>query len=86
VPTACPNARRRGRPTRAAYVALLLLLGACGDAGRRSPQPGALEPFGDVDAFLTGLGIGGAVPPFTPASARGAERIDVGIAGLPLLP
>lgn len=27
-----------------------------------------------------------AVPPFTPTTARGAERLEIGIAGLPLLP
>jgi len=85
------------------------------------------QPFGDVNAFLTGLGIAGstedlafsldgerlvlgvpgglialdpqgnafdagtmyisllAVPPFTPATARGASRLAVGIPGLPLL-
>lgn len=79
MPTACPNARRRGRPTRAAYVALLLLLGACGDAGRRSPQPGALEPFGDVDAFLTGLGIGGSTEGL--AFSPDGERLVMGVPG-----
>jgi hypothetical protein len=38
--------------------------------------------FGSETLYIALL----AVPPFTPANARGAERIDVGIRGLPLLP
>lgn len=39
-------------------------------------------PFGEGELYIALL----AVPPFTPASARGAERLRVGIPGLPLLP
>lgn len=39
-------------------------------------------PFGDGSLYIALL----AVPPFTPEAARGAERLDLGIAGLPLLP
>jgi DNA-binding beta-propeller fold protein YncE len=38
--------------------------------------------FGSGELYIALL----AVPPFTPATARGAERLPVGIAGLPLLP
>ncbi len=38
-------------------------------------------PFGRETLYIALL----AVPPFTPPNARGAERIDVGIEGLPLL-
>lgn len=42
----------------------------------------ASPPFGTGELYVALL----AVPPFTPATARGAERLSVGIAGLPLLP
>lgn len=38
--------------------------------------------FGEGELYIALL----AVPPFTPPSARGAERLSVGIPGLPLLP
>lgn len=38
--------------------------------------------FGSGELYIALL----AVPPFTPPSARGAERLTIGIAGLPLLP
>ena len=39
-------------------------------------------PFGSGSLYIALL----AVPPFTPETARGAERLDLGIGGLPLLP
>lgn len=39
-------------------------------------------PFGSGTMYIALL----AVPPFTPATARGAERLELGIPGLPLLP
>lgn len=39
-------------------------------------------PFGAGELYISLL----AVPPFTPATARGAERLSIGIPGLPLLP
>lgn len=39
-------------------------------------------PFGEGELYISLL----AVPPFTPATARGAERLSIGIPGLPLLP
>jgi sugar lactone lactonase YvrE len=40
------------------------------------------EPFGAGTMYISLL----SVPPFTPTTARGAEQLEIGIAGLPLLP
>lgn len=42
----------------------------------------ASPPFGAGELYIALL----AVPPFTPPTARGAERLAIGIPGLPLLP
>jgi sugar lactone lactonase YvrE len=39
-------------------------------------------PYGDTAAYFALL----SVPPFTPAEARGAEKLEIGLRGLPLLP
>ena len=39
-------------------------------------------PFGETSIYLSLL----AIPPFTPASARGVQRVEVGLPGRPLLP
>ncbi|MEW6271272.1 MAG: hypothetical protein AB1689_18480, partial [Thermodesulfobacteriota bacterium] len=92
VPNASPPSRRRARLSSLtrriarlaprAGLAACVAAAACGDAGPATPEPGTLEPFGDETLYVALL----AVPPFTPADARGAERIAVGIPGLPLLP
>lgn len=38
--------------------------------------------FGEGELYIALL----SVPPFTPTTTRGAERLEVGIPGLPLLP
>ncbi|HEY8516274.1 MAG TPA: hypothetical protein VIS07_12230 [Candidatus Binatia bacterium] len=89
MPTARSRTRRRARfswlTRRAARRAIALgavalaTLAGCGDAGPQRPQPGALEPFGDVDAFLTARGITGSTEDlaFTPDG----ERLVMGVPG-----